>query len=265
MDRVERETRRDSFLGRAEDYFLARPGYPHELLRAAVEIAGLEPGASILDVGCGTGEASEWFADSGFAVLGVDRSAEMVRFARRRLAGRPDVEIRCQDFEEATELGSFAALVCATSYHWLDPETRVGRCVDAIRPGGALVLLWHTHPFPYTGFFQRSQPIYRRWMPDWTPPATPGAKESDIRGIVEELESSDGFADVHRVSHDWSRTYPRELYLRLINTYSDHRLLPSDALAGLRGELSSLIDDEFGGAVVRPYRTEMIVALRSSG
>ena len=83
-----------------------------------------------------------------------------------------------------------------------------------------------------------------------------------MHGIVQELESSGGFAEVHRRSHDWSRTYDRDLYLKLLNTYSDHRLLPDDALVALRRELSYLIDAEFGGVVDRPYRTELVLALR---
>ena len=39
---------------------------------------------SLLEVGCGTGYFTAWFADLGFLVVGLDPSAPMVQFARKR-------------------------------------------------------------------------------------------------------------------------------------------------------------------------------------
>jgi len=38
----------------------------------------------LLDVGCGTGYFAAWFAELGFFVVGLDRSAPMLQFARKR-------------------------------------------------------------------------------------------------------------------------------------------------------------------------------------
>jgi ubiquinone/menaquinone biosynthesis C-methylase UbiE len=42
---------------------------------------------SLLDVGCGTGHFTGWFADPGLSAVGLDRSPSMLTFARDR---RPD-------------------------------------------------------------------------------------------------------------------------------------------------------------------------------
>jgi len=49
--------------------------------------AYLKPGALILDVGCGPGRDMLAFAERGFRVVGIDRSAGMLREAARRGAG----------------------------------------------------------------------------------------------------------------------------------------------------------------------------------
>lgn len=262
MDRIERESRRDAFLAEVEDYAAARPGYPAELLRAATKAGGVEPGARVLDVGCGTGQATEWFLDQGHRVLAIDRSAEMLRLAEHRLGGRERLELREADFEGDAGLQDFDAIVFATSYHWLDPETRAARCARALRPGGALILLWHVHPVPYTGYFADAQPIYRRHVPGWAPPPSPGAREADLLRIVSEIEDLGDFDRVERRSVVWSRTYDRDLYVRLLNTYSDHKLLDPDVRARLTEELCELIDRAYDGKVERPYRSEAIVGVR---
>lgn len=265
MDRHERVTRRDSFLEQGEDYALARPGYPEALLVAGVRAGGLREDSRVLDVGCGTGQATSWFLDRGHEVLAIDRSPEMLRLARVHLGARDRLELREVDFEADESLGVFDATVLATSYHWLDPATRAIRCAASLVPGGALFLLWHTHPVPYTGYFEESQAIYRKYVPGWAPPPTPGAREEDIRGIEVELETSGVFDTVERFTEDWSRVYERDLYLRLLNTYSDHRLLESDTRERLFGELAVLIDRSYGGRVERPYRSELVLGVRRAG
>lgn len=262
MKRPEREARRDVFLRDTADYYVARPGYPTELLDAAVEMSGMAEGARVLEVGCGTGELTEWLARRRFDVLALDRSSDMLRFAEERLGDYPNVELRHQDFDQDPPTDRFDGFFLATSYHWLEPTTRARRCAERIAGDGTLALLWHTHPAPYTGYFERVQPIYQRIIPEWQPPDTPGMTEQKIQGIVDELEAAAVFRSIERRSHDWARVYDRDLYLRLLNTYSDHRLLADDQRSALFAAVSELIDTEYGGSVERPYRTELILASR---
>jgi ubiquinone/menaquinone biosynthesis C-methylase UbiE len=43
----------------------------------------------LLEVGCGTGYFTAWFAELGFFVVGLDRSAPMLQFARKRYRDLP--------------------------------------------------------------------------------------------------------------------------------------------------------------------------------
>ena len=170
------------------------------------------------------------------------------------------MEIRVGDFEDHEPRGAYAALVLATSYHWLDPSDRAVRCAGHLAPGGTLILLWHTHPPPYEGFFERVQAVYRRHVPEWEPPPSPGMMEERLRRIVAELDSSGFFAPAVRRSFDWTRLLDRARYQSLLRTYSDHRLLPEETLAALLRDVGRLIDEKYGGRVVRPYRTELVVS-----
>ncbi|MBN1931940.1 MAG: class I SAM-dependent methyltransferase [Desulfobacterales bacterium] len=55
----------------------------------------LEPGASVLDVGCASGRDLLWFKNRGFKVSGIERAPELARLARQN-AGCEVIE---SDFE----------------------------------------------------------------------------------------------------------------------------------------------------------------------
>ena len=54
----------------ASVYREARPGYPDALVDDVVSHADLKPNDRILEVGCGTGQATMSFAKRGFPILG---------------------------------------------------------------------------------------------------------------------------------------------------------------------------------------------------
>jgi hypothetical protein len=141
----------------------------------------------------------------------------------------------------------------------------VHRCAEVLEPGGALVLLWHVHPRPYTGFFARVEPIYQSVFRGRESPASPGMSEEGIQAVCDELQEGSHFTSVVRRAHDWERTYETELYLRLLDTYSDHQRLDERDRRALYRQLAEIIESEYGGAVVRPYRTELVVARTPKG
>ena len=63
----------------------ARPGYPPRLRDEIVSIVGLRPEDAILDVGCGTGQATRRFAPLGYRIVALDPGAQMIEIARESL------------------------------------------------------------------------------------------------------------------------------------------------------------------------------------
>ena len=68
----------------ASVYRDARPDYPEALVNDVISYAGMRPNDSILEIGCGTGQATKSFAARGYSILAMDPGPEMVRAARRR-------------------------------------------------------------------------------------------------------------------------------------------------------------------------------------
>lgn len=74
---------------------------PAPVAKKMLELARLEPGETLLDIGCGDGAILAEAARRGARAIGVDRSAQLVRLARarlRRLKLAQAVELVAGDF-----------------------------------------------------------------------------------------------------------------------------------------------------------------------
>lgn len=102
----------------ADAYNKARLRYPKELIDRVVELAQLSPDATILEVGCGPGNATVAFARVGFSMVCLEPNQDFCRLARQNCTPYPNVEIRNTSFEEwELEAKKFDAVLAATAIH----------------------------------------------------------------------------------------------------------------------------------------------------
>ncbi|HEX9892773.1 MAG TPA: methyltransferase domain-containing protein [Gemmatimonadales bacterium] len=114
--------------------------------------AGTARAGSLLEVGCGPAVWTPLFLPSASAATLVDISDEMLRGARRVLAGRNGVSFVRADFTE-TDLGSeqFDTAVSIRAFEYMPDKPRVlERFAHVLRPGGRLILVtknagWRDH------------------------------------------------------------------------------------------------------------------------
>jgi SAM-dependent methyltransferase len=107
----------------------------------AVRLLGPGPGR-LLDVGCGTGAHTSVFAEHDWSVVGVDISADQLRFARER--GVEVIQADATDLPFAA--GDFDAVVSIWTHTDVEGFSRLlGEVVRVLRPGGRFVYVG-AHP-----------------------------------------------------------------------------------------------------------------------
>lgn len=249
----------------AELYDRARPGYPPELYDGLADLAGARPGSRVLEVGCGTGQATVPLAGRGCRITAVEAGARMAAIARRNLAGVASVEVVTARFESwPLPREPFDAVVSATAFHWIDPAVRVAKAADALRPGGALAVVRSQHVRGGTeGFFVEVQRCYERFDPR-TPPGLrlPAAADIDGADHAREVERSGRFGPTAFRRYEQDLTCTTSEYLELLRTYSGHRDLPDAARSGLLGCVAGLIEGRYEGRVTKRYLIELGVSHR---
>lgn len=248
-------------------YDEARPGYPEALFDDVVSISGMPPDGRILEIGCGTGQATISFARGGYRILCIELGENLAAVARRNLVAFPRVEIITGDFESwPVGEGAFDLVTSATAIHWIDESIRYRKIARALKPGGAVAPFRYSHVYTdkEPGFFEEVQRIYERVAPEIVDPAFKGLlKPEDIPAKeVERIEATGLYGPATVCRYTFEVEYDSESYIRLLNTYSGHRALAPDVRERLLRAIAELIDTKYGGRITKGYLATLCVAHR---
>jgi SAM-dependent methyltransferase len=262
----DREALRATFDEDALLYDRARPTYPTAIFDAIEERTAGDPAAAlrVLEIGCGTGQATLPLAARGYRVLAVDLGRDMARVARRNLERFPNVEVVNADIEQwDPPTADFDLVVSATAFHWLDPATRLLRVAHLLRPGGLVALIQTIHVAGSSdGFFNDAQRCYERWDPA-TPTRLrlPRLDDLPVTSFYG-LEKAPEFQDVELQRFVVDHRYTAEQYLDLLSTFSNHRALPPADREGLFACLRHRVDAEPDRTITKSVAFELGTALR---
>jgi SAM-dependent methyltransferase len=223
MSEADRDKLKWTFDQYAELYDKARPDYPETIFDDLFAIGGLASDAAVLELGCGTGQATRHFARRGCRVVCIELGENLATVARRNLEPFPRVEVITAAFESWEPRESvFDVVFASSSWHWLDPDVRYNKAARVLKPGGVLAIVDNGHAFPdgFDPFFTEIQKCYEAIGEphlEWPPPRPD--LEPDRR---EEIERSGLFEIVGVKRHVWPVDYTADTYVDMLNTYSGH-------------------------------------------
>jgi SAM-dependent methyltransferase len=248
------DERRLSFGDDAEQYDRARPSYPPAVIDAVFDGAEVQ---RVVDVGCGTGIASQLFLDRGCEVVGVEPDERMAA-----VAGRRGVSVVVTPFETwSPPADPFDVVASAQAWHWVDQDIGPVKAADALRSGGRLALL--SNGYQQVSLRDELDAVYRQHAPEVV------AKTFVLGRVGQTLEAAHGgpidacgcFGPVEERSFPWEHTYTRDDWLDQLPTHSDHRTLPPDVLGELLERVGELIDAN-GGTLTIGHTTDLLLAVR---
>lgn len=195
----------------------------------------LTPGSALLDLACGRGRHTQFFAEAGLRVTGVDISETSIAEARRAV---PDAEFAVHDMREPFRPGSFDAVCCLFTslgyFEDLEDDRDVFRAVwAALKPGGRFVL-----DFMNTGIVLRDLVAEERVLKGGIDFKLRRSCEHGV--LVKYITVKDG-ADVHRfeervqaLTPDQLETMAREAGFEVQDRTDGPELQPFDPLDSQR-------------------------------
>ncbi len=245
-------------------YHEARPCYPDALIASLLQVTALPPAAKLLEIGPGTGQATKALALHGFHITGVELGPALAAVAQAQLADFPNVRILTGAFEEVPlPADTFDLVFAATSFHWINPESRYAKPYRILKPEGYLAITHTHHISDQQGdeFFKTSQPIYDRYhFTDTTqPPLLPPPDSIQPTPIEETL-----FKLTHFQGFPIVITYRAKAFVNLLNTFSNHLMASKQIREDFLGEIENLINEKFGGSIEKHFLMSLTVAQKKS-
>lgn len=274
-----REGARRVFDDIADLYDTARPGYPHQLFDDLHAIAGVGSRTSVVEIGCGTGQATVGLAERGWSVRCIEAGPRLADLARRKLARYPKVTVDVGTFEDVNLAPASVDLVfSATAFHWVDPSVGYPKAASLLRPPGHLVLVTNAHVAGGSGEAIGSdiQQLHRKMAPDvgsWTFPTVQqldqvAGQGGSIAQVWARIERK--FADPPDVTHlfeeplvvtyPWLAGYDTAGYVAMLATQSTYASMEAQRRERLLAEIGNLVEHRLGGAITKQYLAIMAVA-----
>ena len=229
-------------------YDCARPTYPRELREQIVSFAGLEQGADVLEVGAGTGQATDLFLEYSPTLLEI--SDEQVNFLRERYS---DLRVDKAYFEDYKPAKHFDLIYSATAFHWVNSEIGYPKAWNMLKDGGTMAVFWHMSSVMHyeCGIFPLLNEVKLKYMPDTSLGFTDAEVENVRQKRFRQFQSGGYFKKPELFEYRWTDTYEAEHYAMLVETYSETQMLPASTRNAYVDEIQNVIEKN-GGIVEIP-------------
>ena len=245
-----------SYNGVAEVYDRARPNYPEELVDDILAFAGTPRPSRVLEIGCGTGQATASFASRSLSMVCLEPAPAVVRIARERLKAFDRVELVCQTFEAwRAERDAFDLVFSATAFHWVSRRVRFVKAARVLRIGGTLAV-FNAVPYPQAALLPDAVKRVLKRDPEL-------ANGPQRWPFERQFYESRAFGTVDRRVYYAKRMYDAPGLEGLLRSLNLFRELPHAEQLNVLNNARSAVESQ-GGVIPLDFRIRLIMARRES-
>ena len=225
----------DQWAAVAQEYATYRNAYSNELYDFIAQF-GLRRGATILDVGCGAGAASEPFVMNGFPVTGVDSSEAMLAVASQRMPNATFVKGEAEALPFPNE--RFDVVISAQAFHWVDRAKALAEAFRVLRRGG-MIAVWWKHLMSYDAVKEIREDVFRSMGKE--------PVEAGLSGGFREFYASTQFTGQTLRVIPWRRSVALDQYMAYERSLCEVRQVLGTQAGEYFERLEQRLHDRFGG------------------
>lgn len=241
-----------------EEFDRWRPTYCPEAFADIIQYADLKPGRKVLEIGPGTGQATEPLLKTGCDYTGIELGENLCRFAQKKFAGYPNCRFINGDFC-TYRFGDarYDLIFSAAAIQWIPEEVAFGRSFALLNPGGVLVMIANIgddgkrNP---PGLILEKERVYKSYFTPETPYTCRIVKGNAVHYGFEPIEITD---------HEYDTDMTADEFVCFTMTHADHITLrePNRTLftEGLRDAIN-----RYGGIWKRHDRVNVVKARKPS-
>jgi len=227
----------------AKIYDEIRPSYPIELVNEVVKDLTKDNSTSMLEIGAGTGKATEYFAKTGHGIDCVELGENLANILIQKCRPYSNVDVFVEAFEtwEAREGKLYDLIYSAQAFHWIDPNIKYSKCHSLLKPHGKLGLFWY-QPVPIENQLTKSiRKTITAYCPTYyTDEESNELIEETILRRKNELIESDLFINIEHHEFLVENTLSISDYISALNSFSKFASLEKVTRSKIVNDLEDL-------------------------
>ena len=204
-----------------EQFDKYRPRYCPALFQDLIEYAGIGPGKAVLEIGPGTGQATDPILDTGCDYHAIELGEHLYGMMERKYGDRPNFHIVLGDFINH-DFGAqrFDMVYSAATIQWIPEDVAFSKTFDLLKPGGTLAMMLTVSEYrtPNPALYEQIQKVYDAHF-------KPETRYSHS-GFRYERAPEYGYVGFEKREYPGRRTFTAEEYVAFCGTHSDHMVIP---------------------------------------
>ncbi|MCR5177604.1 MAG: methyltransferase domain-containing protein [Lachnospiraceae bacterium] len=220
IDSAEQQEFRKVFDTIPDQFDRYRNRYSNELFNYLIDYAGIGPGAKVLELGPGTGQASEPVINTGCEYHAIELGEHLYLKMVEKYGEHPNFHIVNDDFV-THDFGDakFDLIYSAATIQWIPEEAAFGKTLSLLKPGGVLAMMLTSSEYRSNNeaLYQKIQKLYDTYyQPDI--PYTHG-------GFRYTAAPEYGYTEVERREFHGKREFSAAEYVAYSGTHCDHIMI----------------------------------------
>ena len=224
-----------------------RTRYCDELFADVIECSKLDSGKTVLEIGPGTGQATEPILNSGCSYMAIELGENFTENMNNKFGLYDNFQIVNADFE-TYDFGNrkFDLIYSAATIQWIPEEVAFSKAYELLKSGGILAMFMTGTDYKSKNetLYSRIQEIYGEYFK----PETPYTKRMEYKNVIKY-----GFTDFECRHYYKTREYTADEFISWTMIQAPHLTLPepykSKFIAGIKdailsfGNKITLLDD----------------------
>ena len=206
-----------------EQFDRYRPRYCAQLFADLIGYAGIAPGKRVLEIGPGTGQATDPILETGCEYHAVELGEHLFEKMKQKYGRFSNFHIVNDDFI-THDFGSmtFDVVYSAASIQWIPEKIAFTKTFDLLKPGGTLAMMLTRSDYktPNAALYERIQEVYDAYF-------KPEAEYKDMHApFVYDHAPEYGYADFEKREYPGRRIFTADEYVAFCGTHCDHIVIP---------------------------------------
>jgi SAM-dependent methyltransferase len=243
----------------ADYYDRYRPSYPKEIINTLISKANINEHSDTLEIGAGSGKATELLADINCSITCVEPGADLVSRGNYKFKDNPKIKFNCARYEEFESSPNFYDVICAfQAYHWVPQPIGYQKCARELKGTGFLALVWNMY-ITYDNDLDNELLQISSMYGGFADFVNEEKCEERIASIVKSIDDSALFNEVEVFRHFWEQPYTADEYFGFCLTGNSFVQKSDEEKKSAYEDICGLAE-KHGGEIIRPYLCVLYLA-----